>query len=417
MVQVVPSQPTDQSSNAHEQTPVTQFLDGDIERAEKNSEKCDCERKVDMTIRVIQIGKIDLPGQTFQCRFDLFAEWVDEDASKEFDLHYLIEHGDNVQTDWWEPRLRFVNADSFTIVEKIYLKPSKEHRICFRLTVEGEFRVKFDLTDFPFDLQALRIQIMMGRDRHEQELLHGGRAQFRDHQVRHNTVLSQFSQEYEFRPLRYQILLSSDIEGVDGYRMSIYRVNIPIERRAKYYFWNYYFVSMVLEALAFGKFVMPRNSENRILLIATLFLVVAAFKMSVANMLPISSQLTQIDAYSMATSTYLFALYVYACICVGWHKWSDRLITEHSDNQVAIVFVLTWLAYHGLFLVKAIQCLRIRTSKIDQYGEIDEKQKEFLQGHGVKFDRGKVKGNFETNFEETDLTQSINVLEIFKKKV
>lgn len=348
-------------------------------------------KRVFVAFRVIQVGHIKLVEQSFTARFDLFVEWQDEPWSQK---HFKELEDD---TTHWEPNIRFSNADTFITQDKIYVTFPQTGFIGYRVTVEGEFRVHFNLRQFPFDAQKLSIQITLGRERQSNTLLHRDVAQFRDSGNHPNILMEQFSTEYIFRPLRYNIFETSQLTGVEGRSMSQYEIAIPVLRQYGYYLTNAYCVGLVIQLLSLGIFFLEIGDANRIMLTATLFVVMAAFKYQTSNDLPRVAVLTQLDEYLLAAGLYLCLNFVYAGFSVrfasGKQQGGAMEITQETDDAMLLTFCLLCLLMHVLFAVRAYMVLSNRLSQIRTFGELDVEYLDLLKQAGFQVSAGIVRGD------------------------
>merc|ERR1719409_47549 len=120
---------------------------------------------------------------------------------------------------------------------------------------------------FPFDVQALIVEITAGRERGTQELLHLQKVQFRNAPNHPNILMRQSSTEWRFRPPRYRVKRTTALEGVDGYEMAQYALILPIQRSFGYYLYNVYVVAGLIQVMGFGIFAIePENVADRLML-------------------------------------------------------------------------------------------------------------------------------------------------------
>ena len=102
-----------------------------------------------VNVLVNYIGKIDLVEQTFVARFDVYLEW---DISGKFGLP-------SVQK--FKPVLRFPEAESWSRdIDDVEFTGASFSS--FRASITGTFRTALDLRNFPFDMQGLKVEIMLG---------------------------------------------------------------------------------------------------------------------------------------------------------------------------------------------------------------------------------------------------------------
>lgn len=122
-----------------------------------------------------------------------------------------------------------------------------------------------ELESFPFDAQAFDIRIQLGKDKvsgKNLSLKNGYKA------VQNinfpNMMAPQISDEYEFRPLRYSLSVTSHLETSEP--RCEYMVSIPASRMTGYYRSNHYFFVFLMFLFSFTFFVLPvLDIANRIM--------------------------------------------------------------------------------------------------------------------------------------------------------
>lgn len=121
-----------------------------------------------------------------------------------------------------------------------------------------------ELESFPFDAQAFDIRIQLGKDKVSGKNL----SLTNGYKVLHNTNFSnmiapQVSDEYEFRPLRYSLSVTSRLESPEP--RCEYMISIPASRKVGFYLSNHYFFVFLMYLFSFTFFVLPvEDISNRI---------------------------------------------------------------------------------------------------------------------------------------------------------
>ena len=148
------------------------------------------------------IGEIDLRTQSFSARFDLHVTW---DPT-------TLPHWTSTE---FMPIIRFPEAVTWSDMGKIDISEDFANAMTgFRSLIEGRFRTPMDLAMFPFDAQPLKIEMQLGRDKAS-----GAQLLFRDgwrlahHPTEPNIMVNQVEAGYTFRPLRYSISLTGELES------------------------------------------------------------------------------------------------------------------------------------------------------------------------------------------------------------
>ena len=345
---------------------------------------------ISVAVRVVQIGSINIKEQSFKCRFDLFIDWNwrnlastilgrvgEEERAKYENSQDARQH--------FEPVIRFPNADDYKLENKIWLTHDGDF-VGYRVTVTGDFRVEFQLADFPFDVQRLCLELQLGREKTTHTLMPYGIARLRDSPYLPNILQQQHSSEYIFMFPRYQHRHTGHLDGMEGEIMSLYHLSIPIIRMFKYYLVHLYSLVLSFQLLAFGMFAMHIQSENRLLFIATLILVFVAFKMQVSQDLPKNQEMTHLDMYLYCAQSFFFVLIVHAIVCISW--WDEEDETAWKPFQTERVAICCYGAIvffsQVFFVLRAYRHLRNRDDRVTKWGEIDP---ELLQLMDVDNDR------------------------------
>lgn len=158
--------------------------------------------------RIVTIGDVDLAKQTFHSRVDFTVIWNEqveggvEYAKEVAEAHRMGQENRQLK---WEPLLRFPNAVHYEIMNrtKLYLIDEARRRVGFRTTVQGVFKCKLDLSKFPFDVQALRLDVQLGFEMNSKQQLFADTHVMVQNPEEANLINAQIDSEYTFRPIRF----------------------------------------------------------------------------------------------------------------------------------------------------------------------------------------------------------------------
>ena len=196
------------------------------------------------SIRIIQLSQINPVKQEFTCRFDLFLHWDpqhvgDEGAVREKAPNAAHEHMHIHESELaWVPIMRFPNATRYSELMRYYERRPKLGLVGFRSTMDGSFKCVQNLRYFPFDVQAMSIEIQLGREmRSGDDLCLPTFAIAQDPHAA-NSILVQVDCEWYHRPPRYLLSRTTPLEG--KLRYPKYVVVIPCERDFRFYVNNIY---------------------------------------------------------------------------------------------------------------------------------------------------------------------------------
>merc|ERR1712166_1527094 len=127
--------------------------------------------------------------------------------------------------------------------------------------------------------------------------------------------MRQSSTEWQFRPPRFRLKRTTALEGVDGYEMAQYALILPIQRSFGYYLYNVYVAAGIIQVMGFGIFAMePENVSDRLMLAATLLLLMVALKFTLLQHQPNISYMTHLDKYMVSSYFMLVVQYAHSAI-------------------------------------------------------------------------------------------------------
>ena len=108
----------------------------------------DTEYFVYLHVRLMYIGEIDLKSQSFGARFDLHVTWDPKNLPPG-------------TSDDFAPIIRFPEAMTWTEIQRVDIAGDFGGELAgFRAMIEGRFRTPMELSMFPFDAQALKIEMV-----------------------------------------------------------------------------------------------------------------------------------------------------------------------------------------------------------------------------------------------------------------
>ena len=352
------------------------------------SEASDLQRVVNLQFFVWKVTKISTIEQSFDCRLNVRASFL-EDASE-------IKFDDNVR-QWtrdaftWTPQLRFSNLlqdihereewwrvaigeeeDSLQ-----WLSPADSAKVAGsntrvwvhqNLRVTGTFEELFELRHFPLDLQQLHVTITSSWDTKQCAL------RFSD--VQRSTVSSRASVSQLFRMHAPRMidydsdwradkdlpLLSNAVESRTGARYCRAHIALVMTRQHNYYVWNILTMQMLIVIANFSVFAIdPESIADRLGLIITLILASAAFKFVTTSMLPETPYITIIDEFSyfvlLQQAAFLAAIVLMSR--AGWNTYAE-------DDALAVTMLATFGAFIIFYIVRFAWLLHTRAAKVKE---------------------------------------------------
>ena len=88
---------------------------------------------------------------------------------------------------------------------RVYERRLKTGTVGFRLTMQGTFKCVQNLVCFPFDVQAMTIEIQLGRELHSGVDLSVPNFTLLHDRNEANSILMQVDAEWNHRPVRYRL--------------------------------------------------------------------------------------------------------------------------------------------------------------------------------------------------------------------
>lgn len=210
------------------------------------------EHTVYLHSRVMFLGEIDLKSQSFGARFDLHVMWDPDSLPEEMeDFNPIIRFPEAIT--WRENARVDISGDSGGVLNG------------HRSIIEGRFRTHMNLEMFPFDAQALKVEMQLGnfaltlsfpamgqpnpnprtfiyavtgRDKTSGKQLY-----YRDgwrldhHPTEPNIMVNQMEAGVKFRPLRYSLSTTGLLESSDV--IPKYTLWVPMERDYSHYVLNH----------------------------------------------------------------------------------------------------------------------------------------------------------------------------------
>ena len=267
--------------------------------------------------RVFSLGQIKMEEQTFCCGFDLMVKWKEQEYGDcewaERFLRGRIDHSGSAPKGLrWEPLIRFPNAVTYEEIGedlRLYDVNMEKRYITRRNVIFGTFKCLYDLTNFPFDVQQLRIDVQLGRERVSCEELRLPAYRIAHWRGAPNVLMHQIDSEYDYRPMRYVVWTSQILETPTVH--SRYSFVIPAQRKSYFYLSNWVAIVMMVQIMAYGVFRFPASElDSRIGTTATLFLVLVQFKLQITDKAPALSYMTLFDKYLITAACTIFFIFM-----------------------------------------------------------------------------------------------------------
>ena len=328
---------------------------------------------------VLFVGSINLGEQLFFLRFDLYVVWHADEAGE--------------TCAGFDPDVRFPSAMTWQETSRMQLRPDDEiihdGMAGYRATIEGTFRAHLDLSSFPFDAQALQVDMNMGVNRATSKRLSCADGwRFDHHPSAANMMLQQVNSEYHIRPLRYYITRTSALE--DPRPCSKYILVIPMHRRTRYYLVSLMPTMFLTVLVSFVQFELDHDDrEARLMVPLTLLFVLIGYKFTLQDSLPTLSYMTQLDIYVQFALVHLYALIAFEGLSFAAARRGICKVrtAHHFFWWVAVIYVALFHVFYALNIHRHMK--KTRTT-LKSMGSIDDTLADHLQANGIRFNKDGV---------------------------
>ncbi|KAH8059207.1 glutathione peroxidase [Aureococcus anophagefferens] len=281
--------------------------------------------------------------------------------------------------------------------------PSWNFGVYFVVSRSGEvkayrtFRAHLDLSSFPFDSQALQVDVNMGVDRAtSHRLICADGWRFDQHPAAANMLLHQavhqVNAEYHIRPLRYYVMRTSALE--DARPCSKYILVIPVQRRTRYYLVSLFPTMLATVLVSFVQFEVEHEAiEPRLMVPLTLVFVLIGYKFTINDSLPNLSYMTQLDVYVQFALFHLYYLVAAEGLCFAAVRRGVVATLKRAHHMAWYVAVAYVVAFHLYYVVSTRASMRSSAKALASMGVIDETLMDHLLANGVRFNKDGVVEN------------------------
>jgi hypothetical protein len=237
--------------------------------------------------------------------------------------------------DVWHPHLTQVNVKFSTLKDSI-LKIDGDGNVAYRVRLNDTFTAPLDLHRFPFDSQHIKLKFL--------STLYGTREidlQWNDERSGH---LDHFSLPgWTFKEVSHQfseMLLKGSIQGYCGIDL-----NLHLERNSGFYFWKVFVPLSFIAFMAWTVFwIDPANFSGQVAISTSSVITLIAFQLSLTELLPKISYLTEIDVFALATSFLVF-------LALGEAIFTARLAKMGKHKMSLIIDKWMRCIYPGIFVI------------------------------------------------------------------
>jgi len=240
---------------------------------------------------VVDIAQINERENTFQIELDVISSWVDPEratgerqAFRDGDAFKFLDSG-------WSPLAFITNAKAGLNVHLMVTTVSPEGRVVNRARLEAIVRAPLDFRNFPFDSQALRLQVESYS--HDAESL----------TLVLDEELSGFDRQFqmpEWEVLGTEASIAPTRREQEQRTYSRLDFSVNVRRHVGYYLWKVVLPRVLITAISWVVFWMTGEGLGRRAGIsATGMLTVIAYQFIIAGSLPRFPYLTVLDKVAL----------------------------------------------------------------------------------------------------------------------
>jgi len=325
------------------------------------------QRRVGIYICYYSFGNIVLHEHSYDCKFRLNIDWEPTKA----ELKRIFAAGkakgiDTTMLDYipWNG-LVFTNSIDLSFSEP-FGKPNlfwSAHHQKFLFfasgMVTGTFRENYELHNFPFDCQDLKLIIELG-DATKQVWRHSGMCPVNVKVQKTNLSI----QDYHLHDVFCTYSATKQIHSTKRKRYAEFHCVIKLQRRWEAYSVRMFLVISMVSLSSVASFLMDEDLfAERMAHTTTVMLTGIAFTFVVNNSLPVLPYLTYLDRYITCQILFTFSTGVMACLPQILQNLND----EDFFSNMAVIALCLWIAMHFVLLVDGLRRYCIETKKIRTY--------------------------------------------------
>ncbi|UJR11608.1 hypothetical protein I4U23_015790 [Adineta vaga] len=331
----------------------------------------------------LRIGEIDTLNEKYQAHASIESRWsvsFNEFLSTlSIENQNLLSNGKTIILEkytesYWHPQLYIENSlgdlkEQIKYTAKIN-KYDNLIYICEHRIIKGLFWEKLELHHFPSDVQDLSISVT-SMFFHEKVLLCPdpyqlsgiNREAFIDQQewslYEHVDSEQRFIKDFLFSTDDNDEHEMKHRNNKEEPKRSVLTVTCHAARQSAYFFWNGYFLILLITSVSFCTFGMPMQvAINRLQVSCTLLLTSVTFRWTVNRSLPTVSYLTSLDKYGLLcmTNLVIHSFWHSVISVITWTRTTDYRATSDSwitslDHGAFYVTLGIFVAFHIVVII------------------------------------------------------------------
>lgn len=243
----------------------------------------------------------------------------------------------------WTPMLQVLNRRSAELIRAPELSVQQDGTVIFLVRTLGEFSFRADLSNFPFDEQALSFKIVTAYSPDEVRLT----ADSSMFELAEQPSISNWKIQLQGSESKTQYLSSVDkVLGRIDLKMSA-------ERLTGYYTWQQLLPLLLVVMMTWVTFWIPQEFvPPRVGLAATSMLTLIAYRFAMSSVLPPIAYLTRLDVFMIGASILVFAGLA-ATVSVSYFGHNNQVGLADTVNRTArwlsplLLVLLTAFAFYA----------------------------------------------------------------------
>ncbi|CAE7560393.1 CLASP [Symbiodinium natans] len=336
---------------------------------------------ISIAFRIWLIRNVDLVKATFDCKFRVFLEWLDENAVG-------LEKGKKAK-ELKVPSLAITNAVQAEVIDRSsapeVVNPKTGH-VAVQMLFRATMRMDQQVRHFPFDCQWLAITVSLKEE---------GCARNRSFLFQYCEVDDGLSLDewYVYPDPAFSTLTKHDAPSIQDTVMC----GLLIQRASRYYVVNIMLMLGLISSIAFAIYTVDVSLFwERAEVFLGIFPLIVVFKMSAQGKLPRVGYSTKFDHFAMACQM-LFLIIVMGCMAASfasniklWFHSCQALPAEvelteedlanidvmrHVEHICMFVLIGLWMLWIGRFSLIAV-----RTSQLQPIHGVQSSVSIKLQG-------------------------------------
>lgn len=306
---------------------------------------------VEVAFEFVAIGEIDTLEEAFQAEVVIESKWSTDEDFDEYDPKVN-----------WNPQLYVANSIDAkeSVSYDVSIENSKMIVTEIRI-IKGKFWERFNLQNFPFDVQELELiltsklgsdKLALVTDSHKLSFIDfDAKAKFKDQQRWYlygyvtTTDSAVFDKEKLHRVKSHSV--AEIIRARKNFKPPRLVASCWSARRPGFYYVNAFFLIFLITLISFNVFSIDLNSPQfRIQSMLTILLAAISLKWSILKRLPSISYLTLLDIYQIASICFI-------CLVLTWHALQAAFFYQHSLDPIMMLFLMAvFFLFHGFFILR-----------------------------------------------------------------